>query len=90
MTGTEGLIDYMHSMEEPPVSRVVLTLGLVTTFLFLTIYGILYPGHALPVLSQVIPFFTGVGDSGIWFFLLGIMLGIFLVLAAAMVEVAND
>ena len=87
---SDGLADYMHSLEEPPVSKVVLTLGIVTTFLLLLLYGILYPGHALPVLGEVVPFFAGVADSSIWFFLFGIMLGAFLLLAAALVEVARD
>jgi hypothetical protein len=87
---SSGLVDYMHSSEEPAVSKVILTLGVVISFLMLMLYSILYPGHPLPVLGQVVPFFAGVADSSIWFFLLGIMAGAFLLLAAALVEVAND
>ena len=71
-----GLLDYMRSDEEPELRRMAIAMGFVILLIFLVLYDVLYPGHGFPVLSDVIPLLSGVMDSTIWFFILGIMIGV--------------
>ena len=50
----------------------------------------LFPGHDLPVISDILPVFDGVFDSGIWFFILGIMMGVFAIIATMMTEANSE
>jgi len=52
----------------------MLVMGFVSAMVFLILYGILFPGSELPVISTILPVFDGVFDSGIWFFILGAMI----------------
>ena len=76
-----GLLDYMRSDEEPELGRTVIGFGTVALLLFLVLYEVLFPGHGLPVISDIVPLLIGVMDSSIWFFILGIMIGLFSILA---------
>ena len=50
----------------------------------------LYPGQDLPVISDLVPVFSGVFDSGIWFFILGTMIGIFAILGRLLLEATSE
>ena len=54
------------------------------------LYGILFPSSDLPVISSVLPVFDGVFDSGIWFFILGAMIGIFAILGTMLTEATSE
>lgn len=61
---------------EPSASTAVWTLSLVGVLGFMILYGVLYPGHPYPGLSDVIPLFSELGNSVVWFFLAGIIFGL--------------
>ena len=63
---------------------------MVASLSFLLLYGILYPGREMPVVSELLPMFEGVFDSGIWFFLLGAMLGIFAIIGTMLTEATSE
>ena len=48
------------------------------------------PFSDLPVISSVLPVFDGVFDSGIWFFILGAMIGIFAILGTMLTEATSE
>ena len=48
------------------------------------------PSSDLPVISSVLPVFDGVFDSGIWFFILGAMIGIFAILGTMLTEATSE
>ena len=56
----------------------------------LILHGILYPGRDLPVISEILPVFDGVFDSGIWFFILGVMGGVFAIIATMLTEATSE
>ena len=76
--------------DEPSSSWVILAFGLVTSLALLVLHGILYPGRDLPVISEILPVFEGVFDSGIWFFILGVMIGVFAIIATMMTEATSE
>ena len=88
--GSGTLGEFIQGEEEPSSSWVVLAFGLVTSLSLLILHSILYPGRDLPVISEILPVFDGVFDSGIWFFILGIMGGVFAIIATMMTEATSE
>jgi hypothetical protein len=41
----------------------------------LILHGVLFPGSEIPALGDMISLFGGLANSGIWIFLIGIMIG---------------
>ena len=87
-TGSIG--EFLQGEREPASSWLFLVLGLVATLIFLVLYGILYPGSDLPVISSILPVFEGVFDSGIWFFILGVMIGVFAIVGTMLTEATSE
>ncbi len=87
-SGTVG--EFIQGEDEPSSSWVILAFGLVTSLALLVLHGILYPGRDLPVISEILPVFKGVFDSGIWFFILGVMIGVFAIIATMMTEATSE
>ena len=87
-SGTVG--EFIQGDDEPSSSWVILAFGLVTSLALLVLHGILYPGRDLPVISEILPVFEGVFDSGIWFFILGVMIGVFAIIATMMTEATSE
>ena len=87
-SGTVG--EFIQGEDEPSSSWVILAFGLVTSLALLVLHGILYPGSDLPVISEILPVFEGVFDSGIWFFILGVMIGVFAIIATMMTEATSE
>ena len=88
--GSGTLGEFIQGEEEPSSSWVVLAFGLVTSLALLILHGILYPGRDLPVISEILPVFDGVFDSGIWFFILGVMGGVFAIIATMLTEATSE
>ena len=87
-SGTVG--EFIQGEDAPSSSWVILAFGLVTSLALLVLHGILYPGRDLPVISEILPVFEGVFDSGIWFFILGVMIGVFAIIATMMTEATSE
>jgi hypothetical protein len=88
--GSGTLGEFIQGEEEPSSSWVVLAFGLVTSLSLLILHSILYPSRDLPVISETLPVFDGVFDSGIWFFILGIMGGVFAIIATMLTEATSE
>jgi hypothetical protein len=88
--GSGAVGEFIQGEEEPSFSWVILAFGLVSSLALLVLYGILYPDNPLPVVSEILPVFEGVFDSSIWFFILGIMLGVFAIIATMMTEATSE
>jgi hypothetical protein len=81
---------FLQGEKEPSGSWIFIVLGIVSSLTFLVLYSILYPGQDLPVISDLVPVFSGVFDSGIWFFILGTMIGIFSILGRLLLEATSE
>ena len=68
----------------------MLVMGFVSAMVFLILYRILFPGSELPDISTILPVFDGVFDSGIWFFILGAMIGVFAILGTMLTEATSE
>ena len=85
-----GLLDYMRSDEEPELGRMAIAMGFIVLLIFVVLYDVLYPGHGFPVVSDLVPLVAGVMDSSIWFFILGIMIGFFSLVASVLVGAVEE
>ncbi|MDP6871568.1 MAG: hypothetical protein QGI73_04985 [Candidatus Thalassarchaeaceae archaeon] len=88
--GSSHITEFIQGEKEPESSYVVIMIGVVSMLSFLVLYGVLYPGRDMPVVSELLPMFEGVFDSGIWFFLLGAMLGVFAIVATMIAEATSE
>ena len=88
--GPSQISEFIQGEKEPESSSVVLVLGVVSALSFLVLYGVLYPGREMPVVSELLPMFEGVFASGIWFFLLGAMLGVFAIIGTMLTEATSE
>ena len=88
--GSSHITEFIQGEKEPESSYVVIMIGVVSMLSFLVLYGVLYPGRDMPVVSELLPMFEGVFDSGIWFFLLGAMLGVFAIFATMIAEATSE
>ena len=88
--GKPLVLEFLQGESEPSSSWVMLVLGIVSTIIFLILYGILFPNSDLPVISSVLPVFEGVFDSGIWFFNVGVMIGVFAILGTMLTEATSE
>ena len=87
---TDSVEGFLQGEKEPSGSWIFIALGVSISLSFLLLYSILYPGHDLPVISDLVPVFSGVFDSGIWFFILGTMIGVFAILGRLLLEATSE
>ena len=85
MTNDDG---FLQGENEPGASKVVLVGALVSALIFMVVYSILYPGQDYPVLSDFETF--GSLTGGIWFFILGAVLGMFSINATMITEATRE
>ncbi|MCP2503445.1 MAG: hypothetical protein ACKVIE_04185 [Candidatus Poseidoniales archaeon] len=87
---TDSVEGFLQGEKEPSGSWIFIALGVSISLSFLLLYSILYPGQDLPVISDLVPVFSGVFDSGIWFFILGTMIGVFAILGRLLLEATSE
>ena len=85
MTNDDG---FLQGENEPGASKVVLVGALGSALSFMVVYSILYPGQDYPVLSDFETF--GSLTGGIWFFILGAVLGMFSIIATMITEATRE
>ena len=90
MSNATTLPDVTVGHGEPATSRVLLTLigggvlGLLA--LFTNIFG----WDSMPIIGDMVSLIGNLGGSGIWYYLIGIGVGMALIIGKLLAEVAND
>jgi len=79
---------FLQGENEPAASKVVIVGALVSALIFMVVYSILYPEQDYPVLSDFDTF--GSLTGGIWFFILGAVLGMFSIVATMITEATRE
>ena len=90
MTVESNLPDVTLGDDEPPMARVMLVISIVVAIALLILHGVLFPGSEIPALGDVISLFSGLANSGIWIFLIGIMIGFGMMVATVVGEALED
>lgn len=90
MSKESDLPDVTLGDDEPAMARVLLVLSIIGAFALLILHGVLYPGDGIPAFGDIFSMFSELAGSGIWFFLIGIMIGFGLMIATVIGEVLED
>ena len=74
----------------PSMGRVALTLMFVGVFGLFALFANVFGWDAMPILGDVVPFIGNLGGSGIWYYLVGILVGIGVIVATLIGEVVVE
>jgi hypothetical protein len=75
---------------EPSSSRVFLTLFSVTLLGLLALFSNVFGWDTIPLLGELVPLIGNLGGSGIWYYLIGILIGLGAIVASLLSEVIVD
>ena len=89
MSNTE-LPDVTQGVAEPDESRVVLSIIAVGLIGLMGLFTLIFSWDNFPLISELLPFFDALGSGGIWYYILGIMIAFFMLIAKMIAEVLAD
>ena len=75
------LPDVTLGEDEPAMAKVLLVVSILGAMALLILYGVLFPGSDIPALGDVVSLLGGLANSGIWIFLIGILVGFGMIFA---------
>ena len=75
------LPDVTLGEDEPAMAKVLLVVIILGAMALLILYGVLFPGSEIPALGDVVSLLSGLANSGIWIFLIGILVGFGMIFA---------
>ena len=90
MTNTTTLPDVTVGTGEPSSSRVFLTLFAVGLLGILALFSNVFGWDNLPLLGELVPLIGNLGGSGIWYYLIVMLVGIGAIVASLLSEVIVD
>ena len=85
-----SLPDVIQGVSEPESSRIVLSILGIGLLGLMGMFTVIFSWDAFPVLSDLVPLFDNLGGSGIWYYLVGILVGFTLLIASVFGEVTKD
>ena len=90
MVGNTLLPDVSEGVAEPAASRVVIAISIVGLIGLLGMFSTIFGWDSIPVFSDIAPMLDSLGGSGIWYYLLGIMIMIGLIIANMVGEIISS
>ena len=75
---------------QPSMGRVALTLMFVGVFGLFALFANIFGWDSMPILGDVVPFIGNLGGSGIWYYLVGLLIGIGVIVATLIGEVVVE
>ena len=90
MTNTTSLPDVTVGTGEPASSRILLTLLSVGVLGLFALFSNVFGWDNIPLLGELVPLIGNLGGSGIWYYLIGLLIGIGAIVASLLAEVIVD
>lgn len=90
MSDVEILPEVTQGVAEPEASRVVLAILGLGVLGLVGMFSVIFGWDGFPLLSELIPLFDALGSSGIWYYLIGIILGFAFLILNLLGEVFRD
>ena len=75
---------------QPSTGRVALTLMFVGVFGLFALFANVFGWDAMPIIGDIVPLIGNLGGSGIWYYLVGILVGIGVIVATLIGEVVVE
>ncbi len=90
MSDIEILPEVTQGVAEPEASRVILAILGLGVLGLVGMFSVIFGWDGFPLLSELIPLFDALGSSGIWYYLVGIILGFSFMVLNLLGEVFRD
>lgn len=90
MSGSALLPDVSQGVAEPAASRVFIAISVVGLIGLLGMFSTIFGWDSLPVFSDIAPMLDSLGGSGIWYYLIGIMLMVGMIIANMIGEIISN
>ncbi|MBK29762.1 MAG: hypothetical protein CMB49_03515 [Euryarchaeota archaeon] len=90
MSDVEILPEVTQGVAEPEASRVILAILGLGVLGLVGMFSVIFGWDGFPLLSELIPLFDALGSSGIWYYLVGIILGFSFMVLNLLGEVFRD
>ena len=90
MTNSTILPDVSEGVAEPSASRVIIVIMCVGLIGLLAMFSNIFGWDSMPVIGEIIPFMDNLGGSGIWYYLIGILVGCGMIVANMIGGVLSD
>ena len=90
MSATNALPETTVGGAEPAPGRILMTLLCVGILGLFALYATTFGWNEIPVIGDIVPLLGNLGDSGIWFYLIGLVVGIGAIVATLIAEVLAE
>ena len=90
MSNNAILPDTTVGTGQPTFGRVVLTLMFVGIIGLFALFSNVFGWDSMPIIGDIVPFIGNLGGSGIWYYLIGFLVGIGTILATFIGEVVVE
>ena len=90
MTNSTILPDVSEGVAEPSASRVIIVIMCVGLIGLLAMFSNIFGWDSMPVIGEIIPLMDNLGGSGIWYYLIGILIGCGMIVANMLGGVLSD
>ena len=75
---------------QPSMGRVALTLRFVGMFGLFALFANIFGWDSMPILGDIVPLIGNLGGSGIWYYLIGLLIGVGIIVATLVGEVVVE
>ena len=90
MSNSTEIPDAVIGTAEPSSSRVILVLLSVVTVGMFGLFSTIFGWDNIPVVGDIVPLMSNLGGSGIWYYLIGILVGTGMIIANLVGGVLSD
>jgi hypothetical protein len=90
MTNSTILPDVSEGVAEPSASRIIIVMMCVGLIGLLAMFSNIFGWDSMPVIGEIIPLMDNLGGSGIWYYLIGILIGCGMIVANMLGGVLSD
>jgi hypothetical protein len=90
MTNSTILPDVSEGVAEPSASRIIIVMMCVGLIGLLAMFSNIFGWDNVPVIGEIIPLMDNLGGSGIWYYLIGILVGCGMIVANMIGGVLSD
>ena len=90
MANNTILPDMSEGVAEPSSARVILVIMIVRLVGMIAMCSNIFGWDNIPVIGEIVPFMENLGGSGIWYYLIGILVGLGMIVSNIIGGVLSD
>ena len=90
MANNTILPDMSEGVAEPSSTRVILVIMIVGLVGMIAMFSNIFGWDNIPVIGEIVPFMENLGGSGIWYYLIGILVGLGMIVSNIIGGVLSD